>query len=96
LLLETQSRRTALEQAQQEEPRRFDAFDSRIRALAPRISFLQGQARELARAQEAHLGELAIAELRRQQERLAEYLTQARFAVAQIYDQSSAAEQVTP
>ena len=96
LLLETQSRRAALEQAQEEEPRRFDVFASRIRALAPRISFLQGQARELARAQEAHLGELAIAELRKQRERLAEYLTQARFAVAQIYDQSSAAEQVTP
>jgi hypothetical protein len=96
LLQETQMRRAALEQAQKDEPHRFDAFASRIRALAPRISSLQGQARELARAQESHLGELAIAELRQQQERLAAYLTQARFAVAQIYDQSSAAQQETP
>jgi hypothetical protein len=96
LLGESQTRRSALEKAQQEEPRRFDAFSSRIRALAPRISSLQSQARELARAQEIHLGELAIAELRQQQDRLAAYLTQARFAVAQIYDQSSAAEQETP
>ena len=96
LLGETQKRRSALEKAQQEEPRRFDAFATRIRALAPRISLLQSQARELARAQEIHLGELAIAELRQQQERLAAYLTQARFAVAQIYDQSSALQQETP
>src|SRR4030065_578015 len=85
LLQETQMRRAALEQAQKDEPRRFDAFASRIRALAPRIASLQGQARELARAQERHLGELAIAELRQPQERLAAYLTQARFAVAQLY-----------
>jgi hypothetical protein len=96
LLQETQTRRSALERAQQEEPRRFDAFSARIRALAPRIAALQKQARELARAQETHLGELAIAELRQQQERLATYLTHARFAVAQIYDQSSGTEQETP
>jgi len=96
LLQETQTRRSALEQAQQEEPRRFDAFATRIRALAPRISSLQEQARELARAQEIHLGDLAIAKLRQQQERLAAYLIQARFAVAQIYDQSSDSEQEVP
>lgn len=96
LLQETQTRRMTLEQAQQQEPRRFDAFATRIRALAPRISALQAQTSVLTRAQEAHLGELAIAELRQQQERLAVYLTQARFAVAQIYDKSSAAEQEAP
>ena len=96
LLQETQTLRLALEQAQLEEPRRFDAFAVRIRALAPRISTLQDQTRVLTRAQETHLGELAIAELRQQQERLADYLTQARFAVAQIYDQSSAAGQEAP
>jgi len=89
LLQEAGTRRSALERAQQETPRTFDAFDARIRALTPRIAQLRGRAQELTRAQEAHLGELAIAELRLQQERLAAYLTQARFAVAQIYDQSS-------
>ena len=96
LLQETQTRRSTLEQAQTQEPRRFDAFALRIRALAPRISTLQDQTKVLVRAQEAHLGELAIAQLRQQQERLANYLTQARFAVAQIYDRSSGAEQETP
>ena len=96
LLQEAGARRTALERAQQEMPRTFDAFDVRIRGLTPRIAQLRGRAQELARAQETHLGELAIAELRQQQERLATYLTQARFAVAQIYDQSSSQGQGAP
>ena len=89
LLQEAEARRAALERASQETPRTFDAFDVRIRTLTPRIAQLRGRAQELVRAQEAHLGELAVVELRQQQERLATYLTQARFAVAQIYDQSS-------
>jgi len=89
LLQEAGTRRDALERAQQEMPRAFQAFDERIRELLPRIRQLRGTSNELARAQEVHLGELAITELLRQQERLATYLTQARFAVAQIYDQSS-------
>jgi hypothetical protein len=92
LLEETQVRRSALEQAQQETPRLFAAFHERIRALTPRIAQLRLRTQDLSRAQEAHLGELAIAELRLQQERLTAYLTQARFAVAQIYDQSSGQE----
>lgn len=89
LLQESQTRRAALERAQQETPARFRAFDERIGALAPRIAQLRSRTQELARAQENYLGELAIAELRQQQERLATYLTQARFAVAQTYDRSS-------
>jgi len=96
LLEETQARRSALLQAQQDEPRRFEAFNSRIRALSPRIKSLQNRAQELAHAQAVHLGDLAIAELRQQQERLATYLIHARFAVAQMYDKSSGTEQVPP
>jgi hypothetical protein len=88
-LEEAQARRTALETAQKETPRTFDAFDIRIRALLPRIAQLQRRTQELSRAQETHLGELAIAVLQQQQARLTDYLTQARFAVAQMYDQSS-------
>lgn len=89
LLQESQNRRVTLEQAQRETPGRFREFGERIEALAPRIARLRARAQELARAQENYLGELAIAELRQQQERLATYLTQARFAVAQTYDRSS-------
>lgn len=89
LLQESDSRRVALERAQRETPSHFREFGERIEALAPRIQRLRARAQELARAQENYLGELAIAELRQQQERLATYLTQARFAVAQTYDRSS-------
>ena len=88
-LQETHKRRAALEQAQQETPSRFSGFDERIRALTPRIAQLRSQAQTLVQAQETYLGELAVTELRQQQERLATYLTQARFAVAQTYDRSS-------
>jgi len=96
VLHEADVRRAALERAQQEEPRAFDAFGARIRELVPRIAQLRSRAQELTHAQEVHLGELAIAELRQQQERLATYLTQVRFAIAQIYDQSAGQEQGAP
>jgi hypothetical protein len=93
---DTRSWREALERSRQTVPAAFDAFDVRIRALIPRIAQLRSQTQELERAQAAHLGELAITALREQQERLASYLTQSNFAVAQIYDQSSSPGQVAP
>ncbi|MFN3297909.1 MAG: hypothetical protein ACK42S_14595, partial [Caldimonas sp.] len=56
----------------------------RIEALAPRVAALS---REQQQAVEA----LAVAELTRQQQRLAVYATQARFAVAQLYDHATRA-----
>jgi hypothetical protein len=88
-LAENDTRREQIAQASEKAPREFDAFESRITALKPRIARLQGLAAELARAQEAQLNDLAIAELRVRRERLASYLTQARFAVAQIYDHAA-------
>ena len=50
----------------------------------------------VARAQEGYLAELAAAELARRREQIATYITQARFAVAQIYDQAVRATEKTP
>jgi hypothetical protein len=86
---ETDHAREALRAAQSRTPDEFGAFEQRIRALEPRIRALQGRAQELTRDQGAYIAELAVAELGAQRERIATYLTQARFAVAQIYDQSS-------
>jgi hypothetical protein len=86
---ETGRHRAALNMAREQTPGEFQAFETRIRALAPRIRGLQDRARELERAQTAHLAELAVTELDAQRERIATYLTQARFAVAQIYDRST-------
>jgi hypothetical protein len=91
-LEETDRRRAALVHARDETPAELDAFDARIAALVPRIRADQDRARELERAQSAFLAELAVAELDAQRERLATYLTQAQFAVAQIYDRASSDE----
>jgi hypothetical protein len=40
--------------------------------------------------QQRAVQDIAVAQLTRQQERLAEYTTQARFAVAQLYDRAYA------
>lgn len=77
-------------------PGEFDAFETRIAALKPRITRLQGLTTELALAQEAQLNDLAINELQVRRERLVSYLTQARFAVAQIYDQSASQSPEAP
>jgi len=88
-LADSDRQRAALTDGQARMPEVFAGFDARIRALAPRVRSLQERARELTREQGALIAELAVAELAAQRERIATYLTQARFAVAQIYDQSA-------
>ena len=46
----------------------------------------------LSREQQGHVQELAVAELDQQKERLATYVTQARFAVAQLHDRAHLAQ----
>ncbi|MFZ2648918.1 MAG: hypothetical protein WA210_02325 [Burkholderiaceae bacterium] len=91
-LIEARRREAALAWAQTEEPARFDSFGrriaelaTRIRALIPRIAVLQEQ-------QQGHVQELAVAELERRKERLADYITQARFALAQLHDRAHLAQ----
>jgi hypothetical protein len=82
---------TELGQAQRKEPLRFDAFGTRIATMAPRLQALSAQVASLSATQKARVQDIAVAELTRQQERLAEYANQARFAVAQLYDRASEA-----
>jgi hypothetical protein len=96
LLREAAGRRAALVRAQQDAPREFDDFAQRIRASRARILALRASAQDLLVAQEAHIGALAVATLQQQHERLGAYVTQARFAVAQIYDQSNRRTPETP
>jgi hypothetical protein len=81
----------ALTQAQRDEPARFEAFAARIAQLEQRIQALTPRAMALAREQQEQIQELAVAELLRQKQRLAAYATQARFAVAQLYDRATLA-----
>jgi len=95
LITEADGRREALLQAQAQAPASFDEFDKRIEILRDRIARAQGKVSAAARAQEEYLAKLAITELARRREQIASYITQARFAVAQIYDQAVRAAEKT-
>jgi hypothetical protein len=88
-LTQAQARNVAIAVAQRDEPARLDQFATRIEALAARVDAMVPRVAALTREQQAAVQELAVAELVRQQQRLAAYGTQARFAVAQIYDRAN-------
>jgi tetratricopeptide (TPR) repeat protein len=88
-IAEAQAHEAALDKAQREEPARFDRFAERIAELDKRLQALIPQVAALHKEQQEALQELAVAELARQKERLAAYSTQARFAVAQLYDRAA-------
>lgn len=90
-LRQAQQRDGALLRAQREEPARLDAFGQRIDVLAQRVAGMIPRVAQLAREQQVALQEEVVAELLKQKERLAGYNTQARFAVAQIYDRAAGA-----
>jgi chromosome segregation ATPase len=92
-LAQAQQRDAALAVAQRDEPARLDAFSSRIDALSARVDAMVPRVATLTQEQQAAVQELAVADLVRQKERLAEYATQARFAVAQIVDRASLARE---
>ena len=81
-----------LARAQKEEPAHFDQFAARIAALQQRIRALLPRVEALLRLQRGAVQEMAVEELQAQKERLAIYGTQARFAVAQIYDRARLAK----
>ncbi|HJV97023.1 MAG TPA: hypothetical protein VJ608_13340, partial [Albitalea sp.] len=79
----------ALAQGQRDEPARFERFAQRIAELDPRIAVLIPRVAALSAEQQQAVQDIAIAELTQQKERLAIYATQARFAVAQLYDRAN-------
>ena len=88
-LSEARERDTALAQAQREEPAHFEQFAARIAQLDWRIRSLQPRLAALVHAQDRYIQGLVVAELEHQKEQLAAYATQARFAVARIYDHAN-------
>ena len=88
-LAEAKQRDEALAQAQRDEPARQEKFAARIAELGNRIRALIPQVAALSREQQDAVQDLAVAELTHQKERLAIYATQARFAVAQLYDRAT-------
>jgi hypothetical protein len=78
----------ALSAAQREEPLRFERFARRIAAIGPILQVMIPRVAGLSREQREEAQEIAIAELTGQQQRIAGYTTQARFALAQLYDRA--------
>ena len=76
--------------ARAEWPDRFATSTQRIAGLTPRVDSLGDRLDGLISRQTAFLQGLATQELRAQRERLSTYLVQARFALASVYDRSSA------
>lgn len=79
----------ALTQAQRDEPARFDAFAKRIAAITPLLQVLTPRVAALTKEQQHAVQDIAATELVRLQERLSAYATQARFALAQLYDRGN-------
>jgi|KBSSwiStaDraftv2_1062776.scaffolds.fasta_scaffold02207_8 hypothetical protein len=92
-LVEVKRRDAELVAAQKEEPARFERFGQRIAALRPLLDVMIPRVAALSRDQQKAVQDVAVAELTRQQERLADYTTQARFAVAQLYDRAYATKE---
>jgi hypothetical protein len=90
-LEEAQSREARLATARREEPQRFARFAKRIDALEAQINLLIPRVAALTQEQQQAVQGIAVAELTHAQQRLAEYQTQARFALAQLYDRASLA-----
>ena len=77
--------------AERDEPARFAALAQRLAALSAQLPGQLQQVDALAQAQQQALQDLAVADLQRQQQSIAQYSTQARFALAQLYDRASSA-----
>ncbi len=96
LITEAEARREQLLREQARMPAGFDEFAKRIDALRGRIDHARADVSAAARAQEDYLAEVAAAELARRREQIVTYITQARFAVAQIHDQALRTTEKTP
>jgi len=92
-LVDARDRDAALARAQQEEPARFDQLGTRITELEQRLRAMTPRVATLMAEQQQYVQDLAVAALEEQKERLASYGTQARFAVAQIYDRARMAKE---
>jgi hypothetical protein len=87
-LLEAQNRWVRVQHARKSVPANTGEFAARIAALEVRIAALQTRLVTMQKRQNDYLGELAIAQLQAQKERLASYRIQARFELASMYDRA--------
>lgn len=90
-LSQSEKRDVALAQWVQGEPKRLNQFSDRLQVASQSLDALMPKVESLAAEQQVVLQNMAVADLFAQKDNLATYLVQARFAVAQLYDQATAA-----
>ena len=88
-LTEAQQLEADLQQAQRDEPQRFDQLAARIKTMAAQLNNLMPRLAALTLEQQQAVQNIAISQLKYERALLAQYTTQARFALAQLYDRSS-------
>ena len=72
--------------AQRDEPGRFDKFEKRIAAISQSLDTMIPRIATVQQEQQQVVQNIAIAQLSREKTLLVQYATQARFALAQLYD----------
>jgi lipopolysaccharide biosynthesis regulator YciM len=88
-LHEAQNRWIRVERARQSVPTNNGEFAARVAALKARIDALQTHLVAVEQKQSDYLGQVAVAELEQQKNRLSTYQVQARFALATMYDRAA-------
>lgn len=81
--------RMAVDEARQQTPLRFKAFETRIAAQTRSIGSLIERVDQTLARQEVHLQQLAIAELEDYQRRLDSYTLESRYALSRLYDRAA-------
>jgi Tetratricopeptide repeat len=87
-LREAQSRWVRVEHARKSAPTNTGEFATRIADLKARIDALSLRLTSTQQRQNSYLGDLAVAQLQAQKDRLATYRIQARFELAAMYDRA--------
>jgi hypothetical protein len=88
-LHEAENRWIRVDRARQSVPTNNGEFAARVAALKTRIDALQGHLVAAEQKQSDYLGQVAVAELEQQKNRLSTYQVQARFALATMYDRAA-------
>ena len=86
-LEELERQMTSLKRARHSAPEGFEGYDTRIDSNRHRIRLLLAESRTLRNHQAEQLKALALEGLEAQRSRLGNYLVQARFAIARLYDE---------
>ncbi|MET3106247.1 hypothetical protein AAKU67_000728 [Oxalobacteraceae bacterium GrIS 2.11] len=76
-------------QAQRDEPLHFDQFEQRLNAISAALNNTIPRIAALSQEQQQAVQDIAIAQLSHERTLLVQYTTQAKFALAQLYDRGT-------